>query len=49
MTRLKICVITRTGYAQAAIDEGADFIGVVFWAGWIVFKVEGETRCIKRQ
>ena len=32
-TRIKICGITRTADARAAIDAGADAIGLVFWRG----------------
>ena len=32
-TRIKICGITRVADAQAAVDAGADAIGLVFWQG----------------
>ena len=32
-TRIKICGITRIPDAQAAVDAGADAIGLVFWPG----------------
>jgi phosphoribosylanthranilate isomerase len=32
-TRIKICGITRIADAQAAVDAGADAIGLVFWSG----------------
>lgn len=32
-TRIKICGITRVADATAAVDAGADAIGLVFWAG----------------
>jgi phosphoribosylanthranilate isomerase len=32
-TRIKICGITRVADAQAAVEAGADAIGLVFWAG----------------
>jgi phosphoribosylanthranilate isomerase len=32
-TRIKICGITRIADAQAAVDAGADAIGLVFWTG----------------
>jgi len=32
-TRIKICGITRIADARAAVDAGADAIGLVFWPG----------------
>jgi phosphoribosylanthranilate isomerase len=45
-TRIKICGITRIADAEAAVDAGADAIGLVFWPGTPRFVSRAQAQAI---